>query len=150
MLASVGLRLGAGWEGVNPVDCAPPPAWLGITTQGSGRTVGGVLDGGPGEAGGLSPGDEIVALNRYQVGGESDLRQRLAGRARGERVEVTLFRRGRLEQCEVILEAAPATRYEVAASLDAGPGERRLFTEWLGAPYPDDGVVATATVLGTV
>ncbi len=150
LLASVGLRLGGGWEGVNPADGAPQPVWLGIITQGTGRTVGGVLDGGPGEAGGLSPGDEIIALNRYQVSGESDLRQRLAGRARGERVELTLFRRGRLEQCEVTLEPAPATRYEVVASLDAGPGERRLFTDWLRAPYPDDGVVATATVLGTV
>lgn len=149
-LATVGLELRPGWERPGQEDSAPPPAWLGVTMQGSGRTVGGVLDGGPAERGGLSPGDEIIALDRYQVGGEGDLRQRLAGRAAGQPVELTLFRRGRLEVCEVVPEPAPPTRIEVVASAAAGAGEHQRFADWLGAPHPGEGVVATAPVPGTL
>jgi predicted metalloprotease with PDZ domain len=148
-LATVGLNLRPGWERQSPEECAPPPAWLGVTMQGSGRTVAGVLDGGPGERGGLSPGDEIVALNRYQVSGEADLRQRLAGRAAGEPVELALFRRGRLEVCEVVPQPSPPTRVEVVAAA-ASEGERQRFADWLGAPHPGEGVVATASVAGSL
>jgi predicted metalloprotease with PDZ domain len=149
-LAAVGLDLVPGWEGFKPDEGARPPVWLGLTMQAGGRTVTGVLDGGPGERAGLSPGDEIAALNRYQVSSDADLRQRLVGRGPGDRIDVVLFRRGRLETCEVVLEQAPPSRYEVVTAPAAGADERRLFSEWLDAPYPSGGVVAAASVPGTV
>jgi predicted metalloprotease with PDZ domain len=151
-LAGVGLNLLASWDrdeaeaGADP----PPPVWLGITLQGGGRIVSGVLDDGPGDRAGLSPGDEIIALNGYQVSGEPDLRQRLAGRAPGRAVELALFRRGRLERCAVTAEPAPPTRYQVVADSDANTEQRRLFREWLGAPHPGEGVLATANLVVTV
>jgi predicted metalloprotease with PDZ domain len=149
-LASVGLQLAPGWEGVKPDEGGRPPVWLGVTLQSGGRGVSCVLDGGPAARAGVSPGDEIIAVNRYQVNSEADLRQRLVGRAAGQRIELALFRRGRLEEVEVQLEQAPPTRYEVVGSADAGPAERRLFTQWLDAAHPGGGVVAAAQVPGTV
>jgi predicted metalloprotease with PDZ domain len=152
-LAGVGLNLVASWDlgdAEAAGDAAPPPVWLGVTLQGGGRMVSGVLDDGPGDRAGLSPGDEIIALNGYQVIGEADLRHRLAGRAPGQVVELALFRRGRLQRCAVTAEHAPPTRYQVVAAGDAGPEQQRLFRDWLGAPYPGEGVVATANVVVTV
>ena len=149
-LAAVGLELVTGWEGFKPEEGARPPVWLGVTLAGGGRMVSGVLDGGPGERAGLNPGDELVAVNRYQVNGEADLRQRLVGRSPGDRVELALFRRGRLERCEVEVAQAPPTRYEVVAAPGASAGARQLFSDWLAAPHPGTGVLATAPVLGTV
>jgi predicted metalloprotease with PDZ domain len=152
-LAGVGLNLVASWDlgdAEAAGDAPPPPVWLGVTLQGGGRMVSGVLDDGPGDRAGLSPGDEIIALNGYQVIGEADLRQRLAGRAPGQVVELALFRRGRLQRCTVTAEHAPPTRYQVVAAGDAGPEQQRLFRDWLGAPYPGEGVVATANVVVTV
>ncbi len=150
VLAAVGLDLVGSWDGFKPEEGARPPVWLGIALLPGGRTVTGVLDGGPAERGGLSPGDEIAAIDRYQVTGETDLRQRLAGRAPGSPLELAVFRRGRLERCEVTVELAPPTRYEVMASPGAGEGERRLFSDWLAAPHPGTGLVAAASIPGTV
>jgi len=150
LLAAVGLELVPGWDGLKPEEGARPPVWLGIALQGSGRVVAGVLDGGPAERAGLSPGDEIIAVDRFQVNGEADLRQRLTGRSPGDRIEISMFRRGRLERCELVADKAPPTRYEVVAAASAGPAERRMFSDWLGAPHPGAGVVAAASVAGTV
>jgi len=149
-LAAVGLELVPGWDGFKPEDGARPPVWLGLTLHAGGRSIAGVLDGGPADRAGLSPGDEIIAVNRYQIDGESELRQRLVGRIAGERIELALFRRGRLEQCEVVVDRAPPTRYEVVAAPAAGPGERRRFQDWLGAPHPGTGALAAASLAGTV
>jgi predicted metalloprotease with PDZ domain len=150
LLGAVGLELTGAWDGFKAEEGARPPVWLGLTMQPGGRIVTGVLDGGPAERAGLSPGDDLLALNRYQVSGESELRQRLTGRSAGERIELTFFRRGRLESCEVAVELAPPTRYEMTAPASAGADQRRLFADWLGAPYPGTGPVAAASIPGTV
>jgi predicted metalloprotease with PDZ domain len=149
-LASVGLDLVPGWEGLKPEEAARPPVWLGVTLGSNGRSVSGVLDGGPADGAGIGPGDEIVAINRYQVTGEPDLRQRLAGRSPGQTIELALFRRGRLEQLELVLQQAPPTRYEVVASAGASEGERQRYMDWMGAPHPGGGVLAAAPIPGTV
>jgi predicted metalloprotease with PDZ domain len=150
LLGSVGLELGTAWEGFKAEEGARPPVWLGISMQPGGRVVTGVLDGGPGERAGLSPADEIIAVNRYQIAGEAELRQRLVGRAAGERLELSFFRRGRLDSVEVAVELAPPTRYEVSVPAGASADQRRLFSDWLAAPYPPSGPVAAASIPGTV
>ncbi|HLU68436.1 MAG TPA: PDZ domain-containing protein [Kofleriaceae bacterium] len=153
-LAAVGLELVPGWDAVKPEEVAAgarPPVWLGVVPGQTGRAVAAVLEGGPADAAGLSPGDEIAALNRFQVSGESDLRQKLAGRAAGERIELAVFRRGRLAMLELELEVAPPTRYEVIASAGAGDLERALYRGWMGQDHPHSGaVIAAASVPGTL
>ena len=70
----------------------------------------------------------------------------MAGRQAGDAVELALFRRGRLETAQVLLENAPPTRFEIVAALSAGAQERKLFKDWLGQPHPGQGVLASATV----
>ncbi|HUS63786.1 MAG TPA: PDZ domain-containing protein [Kofleriaceae bacterium] len=145
-LAGVGLELGSGWEGYKPDEGGRPPVWLGLVLSTGGRVVAMVPDGGPAERAGVSPLDEIIAVNGYQVQGEADVRARVAGRQAGDAVELALFRRGRLETVQVVLENAPPTRFEIAAALSAGAQERKLFKDWLGQPHPGQGVIASATV----
>jgi predicted metalloprotease with PDZ domain len=78
--------------------------------------------------------------------GDADVRARLAGRQAGEKVELALFRRGRLETAEVVVENAPPTRFEIVAAQAAGAVERRLYRDWLGQPHPGQGIIASATV----
>jgi predicted metalloprotease with PDZ domain len=122
-----------------------------VVPVGGGRVLGSVLDGGPAERAGLSPGDEIVALDRFQVGGEADLRQKLAGRAAGQEVELAVFRRARLETVVLELALAPPNRYEVVALAAAGPLERKLYRDWMGVEHPASGAaIASANVSGTL
>jgi predicted metalloprotease with PDZ domain len=147
-MAAIGLDLVASWDGQKPEE--RPPVWLGATLQPGTRSVAGVLDGGPADRAGLSPGDEIVAINRYQVASEADLRQKLAGRAAGERVELACFRRGRLEMVALELEVAPPNKLELVARATASEVEKKLYRDWLGEDHPGSGSVASATVAGTL
>lgn len=146
LLGTVGLKLVPGWDGHKPDEGGEPPVWLGLVLQGSGRVVAGVLDGGPADRAGLSPGDELLAVDGFQITGDADLRQRLAGRRAGDRIEIAMFHRGRLERVEVEVAAAPPTRFEVVASATASASERRIFAEWLGGEYPAAGPVAAASL----
>jgi predicted metalloprotease with PDZ domain len=94
-----------------------------------------VLADGPGERGGLAPGDEIVALDAFRVD-ERSLRERLAGRVPGEPVRVALFRREELLEIEVTLGARPYDRFEVAPRADADEAARARYQAWLGEPLP--------------
>ena len=150
-LATCGLAIQPGWDGYKPDDGARPPVWLGATLARGGRArISGVLDGGPADAAGLSPGDEIIAVDRDRITGEGDLRQRLTGRSAGQRISLALFRRGRLTEVELEPCQAPPTRYEISASAEAGSAERQRFRDWLAQDYPEPGVVASASVTGAV
>ena len=81
--------------------------WLGVTTQGN--RVTGVFEHGPAHAAGISPGDELVAIDRFRATADGDLRTLLGARKIGERVTVTLFRRHKLVDAPVTLAAAMAT-----------------------------------------
>lgn len=149
-LAAFGLDLTSSWEGFKAEEASRPPVWLGVVMQpGGGRVVGGVLDGGPGERAGLSPGDELAALNRYQIAGEADLRGKLVGRAAGESIELAVFRRGRLELLSLELEHAPHNRLELVARAEAAPLARKLYRDWMGEDL-GTGVIASATVAGAL
>jgi len=150
LLAAFGLDLAATWDGYKAEEGSRPPVWLGVVLQpGGGRMVAGVLDGGPAERAGLSPGDEIVALNRYQVAGEADLRGKLAGRSAGESIELAVFRRGRLEILPLALEHGPKSRFELTARAEASPLARKLYRDWMGEDL-GTGVIASAAVGGAL
>jgi predicted metalloprotease with PDZ domain len=150
-LAAFGLELTSTWEGYKKEEGSRPPVWLGVVMQpGGGRVVAGVLDGGPAERAGLSPGDEIVALERYQVAGEPDLRGKLVGRSAGDRIELAVFRRGRLEMLELELEHAPYTRLELVARAEPSALAKKLYRDWMGDDLPAGGLVASAVVAGAL
>ena len=140
-LAHVGLELRASADPAQLADGASS-VWLGATLAGAKVTA--VFDGGPAQAAGLSPGDEVVALDRFRAGSEGELRGMVGARRAGDRAVLTVFRRHRLVELPIAIGPAPPTRYEIAARAEPGAAAAR-FQQWLGEPYP-----AAAQVLATV
>jgi predicted metalloprotease with PDZ domain len=140
-LAHVGLELRASADPAQTADGAHP-LWLGLTT--SGTKITGVFDGSPAQAAGLSPGDELVAIDRFRTASDGEVRSLVAARRPGEAVSIALFRRHRLVEVTATLGAAPPTRFEIAGIADAGPAATR-YQAWLGEPHPGSQILATVT-----
>ena len=75
-LAHVGLELRSSADPAQVADGASA-VWLGVTVAGT--KVTGVLDGSPAQLAGISPGDELVAIDRFQVATETELPVRFLG-----------------------------------------------------------------------
>jgi S1-C subfamily serine protease len=71
-------------------------------TQASGVRVVEVLPGSPAQAGGLDPGDVIVALDKDVVTGIDDIARVLDGTRIDKRVAVRILRDGRLETIDIV------------------------------------------------
>jgi predicted metalloprotease with PDZ domain len=140
-LRHVGLELRAGVDPAQLADGASA-VWLGATL-GSGKVTA-VFDDSPAQAAGLSPGDEIIALDGFRVTGEADLRSLAGALKPGDAIELTAFRRARLTRLQVRLAAAPATRYEIVGIPDPGAAATR-YHAWLGEAHPGAQVLATVT-----
>jgi predicted metalloprotease with PDZ domain len=143
-LGHFGLELRTSADPATVTDGAAA-TWLGVAV--SGTKVSMVFDGSPAQAAGISPGDELIAIDGFRTSSDSDLRNLLATRKIGERVRFSLFRRHRLLDVAAELEHAPPTRYEFATVAEPGPtGDN--YTRWIGEPYPGPSQVL-ATVLTT-
>jgi predicted metalloprotease with PDZ domain len=140
-LRHVGLELRAISDPAQLAD-AGRPVWLGATLSGGRVTA--VHDDSPAQAAGLSPGDEIIALDGFRVTGDADLRTLAGALGPGDRIELAVFRRARLLRLPLTLGPAPPTRYEIAGVPDAGPAAAR-YQVWLGEPHPGAQVMATVT-----
>jgi predicted metalloprotease with PDZ domain len=117
--------------------------WLGITT--TGNKVTGVFDSSPAQVAGISPGDELIAIDGFRATSDADLRNLLAPRKIGEHVRVSLFRRARLIDVSPVLTNAPPTRYEIATVAEPGSAAAR-YQAWLGEAHPGAGqILATVT-----
>lgn len=114
----------------------PPAGWLGVTLRDdSGRaSVRTMVEDGPGRRAGLSPNDEIVALDGQRVT-YSDLPKALERFPPGSPVEVTLFRRGFLTSLRVETGKAPPEKLLIVPVEDASPTARRVHDGWLGVPW---------------
>jgi predicted metalloprotease with PDZ domain len=140
-LRHVGLELRAATDPAQLAD-AGSAVWLGATMTGLRVTA--VVDDSPAQAAGLSPGDEIIALDGFRVTAEADIRS-LAGALRpGDSIELAVFRRARLLRLPLALGAAPATRYEIVGVHDPGAAAAR-YQAWLGEPHPGAQVMASIT-----
>jgi predicted metalloprotease with PDZ domain len=140
-LAYVGLELKTSADPAQVAD-GLAALWLGVTTQGTRIT--GVLDHTPAAAAGLSPGDEVIAIDRFRVTSDGELRNLIGARKVGDTIAVSLFRRHKLVDVEVTLAAAPPTRYEVVGVAEPGPAAAR-YQAWLGEAHPGAQSLATVT-----
>ena len=111
-----------------------PKGWLGWIVEGGGGAlrVRSVLDGGPASKAGVYPGVVVVALDGYRVTGEGAFGERLGRALVGETVRLTLFRRERLSEVQVVLEAAPPNKWTLEAAEGAGAEAVALREAWLG------------------
>jgi predicted metalloprotease with PDZ domain len=140
-LAHVGLELRANADPAQVADGASA-VWLGAIVTGTRVTA--VFDGGPAHAAGLSPGDEIVAIDGFRATSDGDVRSLVGARRPSEPIELAVFRRHRLLTLAVELAPAPATRWEIAGMAEPGPAGAR-YHAWLGEPHPGAQVLATVT-----
>ncbi len=122
-------------EGQDPT--GPRLAWLGIRTQArEGRVlVKSSYTSGP-SCGILDAGDEIIALSGDRVLKEDDLQKRLRDLSPGDRVAVTVSRKGRLLEREVVLATAPPDHYRIVRVEDPTPAQQSTYGSWLGTPWP--------------
>lgn len=86
-----------------------------------------VLDGGAGQAAGVSAGDLLVALDGLRLA-PGQLEKQLARYRPGDTVELHVFRRDELQVLPVTLAREAAVQYKV--TVDAGKHAAR--TRWLG------------------
>lgn len=141
-LAEVGLRLTRGYKadkdrertGGRP---GVERGYLGATTRmDNGRLlVQTAYAGSPAQAAGLTPGDELLALDGVRLT-EATLAHRLDERAPGETVTVTVFRRDELQQVPVTLGVRPPDDYRIEALPGATAEQRARFRAWLGVDLP--------------
>ncbi|MFT3700213.1 MAG: PDZ domain-containing protein [Kofleriaceae bacterium] len=89
-LAYVGIELKASHDPAQ-VNDGLTAQWLGVTTQGTRVTA--VFDGSPAHAAGISPGDELIAIDRFRASSDGELRTLIGARGVGTKVTVSLFRR---------------------------------------------------------
>ena len=140
-LAQVGLEL----RGVHdPAALADggTPVWIGATIGPGAPRVTGVLDESAAHAAGLSPGDDLIAVDGLRAPTDVEVRALLALRHPGDRVKLTLFRRNRLMELEVTLAESPPTKWEIAGVADASTEAAARYRAWLGEPHPGAAVLA--------
>jgi predicted metalloprotease with PDZ domain len=142
-LAGVGLELRGSPDPATVTD-GLHAVWLGVTS--SNIKVNGVFDHSPAQIAGLSPGDEIIAIDGFRTTSDADLRNLIATRPPGETVRLAVFRRHRLLEIAAVLGVAPPTRWEIAGIAAPATATAR-FQAWLGEAHP--GVQSVATVTTT-
>jgi membrane-associated protease RseP (regulator of RpoE activity) len=88
----------------------PATAFLGIAYEPSdeGATVGQVIEGSPAERAGLRVGDVITAVDDVQLVGPGQLTRLIQAHQPGEKVTLTILRRGDEQKVVVTLGTAPA------------------------------------------
>ena len=140
-LRHVGLELRTSADPGQILDGASA-VWLGVTV--SGNKVTAVFDDGPAATAGVSPGDEMVAVDGFRAIGEADLRGLAGARKPGDELRLSVFRRHRLLELPIVVQAAPPTRFEIVGIGDPGAAGGR-YQAWLGEPHPGAQVLATIT-----
>jgi predicted metalloprotease with PDZ domain len=123
-LGAFGLRLTVEYEN---------RPYLGIRTQEKGgRTVlSAIEEGSPAHKVGLSPGDELIALDGWKVT-HSDLKERLSHFSPKTLVDVTVFRREELITLGVRLGEPIAERFHLSIRKDADAKAQERLHSWLG------------------
>jgi predicted metalloprotease with PDZ domain len=108
-------------------------AALGVRTRSEGGrcVLASVLRDSAAERAGLSPGDEIVAIDGRRVD-EGSLRRRLEARKPGESVELVFARREWLQTTKVVLAEPSPDGYEIIPASNASEAARQLGAAWLG------------------
>ena len=90
-----------------------------------------VLEGGAAQRGGVSTGDELVAVNESRAT-EDFLRRTSIEAGPAARVRVTVLRRDRLGTLRLVLGARKAGVWKIEPSKDAQASAKRLARRWLG------------------
>ena len=123
--------------GVQVVSEATPRAYSGLVLAPD-RIVRNIEPGSPAEIAGLMLGDEVIAVAGRRVRTGDEAQARLAERKAGEKLEVAVFRGGRLELRPLTLVSDPHRihRFELAAAATLLPATLAARQAWLARDAP--------------
>ncbi|HLM69982.1 MAG TPA: PDZ domain-containing protein, partial [Thermoplasmata archaeon] len=114
----------------------PEPGDLGVAVEDSGglARVRHSYAGRPAQAAGLTPGDEVIAINGGKVT-FSGFEKALERLPPGTPVELTVFRRGFLHQVSMTTGPPPARKYAFTPMDSPSELARKVYESWVGAPW---------------
>lgn len=126
-LKRIGMNLEEKYEGIeNDMNRTPP--FLGIIVDSDKNTVHSVLEDSPGQKAGISPEDEIVAIDNFKMNsrflkileekGNPVMIDNLKDYKPGDRIKIHIFRRGELRMVEPTLGEAPKDLYEIKEGVE--------------------------------
>ncbi len=125
-----------------------PSPWLGIDTKNDGGypvVVAQIYSTGP-AATLINAGDQIIALNGYQVKKPDDIKNRLEyDHHIGDTVAVSLFRQGHLLTVPVVLAPKPFDKVRIVPVDNPDPGQKTLFESWLASSWNYDQQASSKT-----
>ena len=110
-----------GWLGVSIQDVDAKTAEALGLSKAAGALVASVTPGDPADKAGIRPGDVIIALNGEPVEDSSQLTRKVGTMLPGSRVEVSVWRKGKVEKLSLTLEER--TQRRVAAGSTGGVEE---------------------------
>ena len=117
--------------GVDVVPVARQGIYLGLSLENKGTVVSSVAEGGPAYEAGLSPGDEILALDGLRVSQE-DWSEVVESVARADRaLRVLVATRGLVEERSLIPTEPPIAKVSLQLMTDMGEGAARRRRDWL-------------------
>ncbi len=109
-----------------------PPYWGAVVKTEHGHAViKTVASGSPAAVAGIDPGDELLAIDGYQVTAEQ-LPERLCNYQPGQNVQITVFHHDQLCTYQVRLAAAQPTKYELVMLAQVTPQQLYNLQAWAG------------------
>jgi predicted metalloprotease with PDZ domain len=117
---------------VQPTSTQDYPPYLGINLDpaNGGRMVKFVSANSPAYRAGISPGDELLAINGMRVSQEN-LVDRLHNFAAGDEIELTLFRQDQLVDTKLVLGAPVADRHNLVHVPNPTIAQKNNLRSWL-------------------
>ena len=114
----------------------PEPGDLGIAVEDAGglARVRFSFAGRPGHAAGLTPGDEIIAINDGKVT-YANLDKTLEKSPAGTPLDLTVFRRGYLHRVSLVTGACPPRKYAFTPMDSPSELARKVYESWVGTKW---------------
>jgi len=111
-------------------------AWLGIgsTKVGGVLTVANVVEASPAWKAGLSPKDELIAMDGSKLPAE-EFERRIDEYEPGDRVRLTLFRSGTLREIPVVLGAKENVTWAIRRLKTPTALQKKIYEGWLGSKF---------------
>ena len=119
-----------------PEDDDPEPGDLGVDLEDSGglARVTHSYQGRPAHTAGLTPGDEIVAINGERTR-FSNFEKTMLKFPSGSPMEITVFRRGFLHQVALTTGTPPPKKYSFSPSESPSELARKVYESWVGVAW---------------
>ena len=130
------------WESLSeedPTALARAKGYSGLVFGNGAPIVQNVDPGSPAAEGGISYGQEILAVNGWRTGKASEVQRRLEEIGVDGEAEVLVSDMGRVRTCRFLLVENPTRRVRIAPEAKASAAQRKAFRAFTGTTHPAAG-----------